>query len=301
LLLAYDGTDFRGAAFQSDGPTIIGALTDALLLRLSRYPESVRSLEALDIALAGRTDAGVHGWGQVVSLLLPADCDLGATRHGLNTLLGKVIVVRQLVWASDVGYTEEFNARYSAASRTYRYRVFNSWFCPPTLLATHWWVREPLDIASMNLACDPLLGEHNFASFCRASVGSDGVAQTLNRYLMSAVWRHVPDRFTDEESNADLGRFPDICRENVLNPGRSGRVLEFEITANAFCNQMVRAIVGLCVAVGRPSTPLRAGDVRELLLARNRDAAPPVAPAQGLTLWSVDYNSPRYIPIGRRS
>jgi tRNA pseudouridine38-40 synthase len=77
-------------------------------------------------------------------------------------------------------------------------------------------------------------------------------------------------------------------------------VLEFEITANAFCHQMVRAITGMCVAVGRPSHPLRAGDVKGLLLAKNRDVAPPIAPPEGLTLWSVDYDSPRYIPIGRR-
>jgi tRNA pseudouridine38-40 synthase len=111
----------------------------------------------------------------------------------------------------------------------------------------------------MTLACDPLIGEHDFSSFCRRPKVPDGTAAvSLTRRLLDARWEELGDG-----------------------------VLRFEVTANAFCHQMVRSIVGLLVDVGRGRS--RAGDVLAMIRARDRQAVPSPAPPQGLCLWSVAY------------
>jgi tRNA pseudouridine38-40 synthase len=245
MTVAYDGSGFHGFAPNPGVATVAGALSEALE-RVLRVP--------VDLVCAGRTDAGVHAWGQVVSFDAPAErVDPAVLRRALNRLLGPAVVVRDV--------TEEdpaFDARRSARARHYRYTVVNRPVPDPFLAHVAWHVDHPLDIDLMHLAADPLVGEHDFSSFCRRATGRDGQELSLVREVLQARW-----------------------------VDRGDGLLRFEVSANAFCHQMVRSLVGTLVAVGRGRIP--AGEIRGILAARDRNAAGPVAPPQGLCLWHVDY------------
>ena len=247
LLVAYDGSGFRGFAAQDDPGvrTVAGSLAGAVERVLGH---------AVELTCSGRTDAGVHARGQVVTFDARAEgLDLDRLQASVNRMLGPEVVVRSAAVAPD-----GFDARHSATSRVYRYTVLNRPVPDPFLAATTWHVPEPLDLRAMVLACDPLIGEHDFSSFCRAPKRRDGQAASLVRRVVDARWEDVGD---------DL--------------------LRFTIEANAFCHQMVRSIVGTLVDAGRYR--VHAGDVMGILRARDRAAARQLAPPQGLCLWEVRF------------
>jgi tRNA pseudouridine38-40 synthase len=245
LLVAYDGSGFHGFAEQPGVRTVGGALREAIE-RVTRHP--------VELTCAGRTDAGVHAWGQVVSCDLPADTDLPRLQRSIVKLCGPQLVVRELVVAAP-----DFDARFSARSRTYRYTVLNREVPDPFSSHVAWHVPEPLELELLHLACDPFLGEHDFAAFCRRPKAAEGAEPvSLVRRVREAAWE-------------DLGE----------------GVLRLEIRADAFCHQMVRSIVGTMVAAGHGT--VRAGDIRAILAAGDRNRAAPIAPPHGLCLWSVEY------------
>lgn len=254
LVVAYDGAPFRGFAANAGVRTVIGDL-GAAIATVVRQP--------VPLTGAGRTDAGVHAWGQVVSGDLPEDTDLGDLVRRLNKLCAPAIAVRHAEWVAD-----DFDARFSARWREYRYDVWNAPSPNPLLSGRAWFVPQPLSLWAMQTACDPLLGEQDFTSFCRRPRTDDGEPDvSLVRRVISARWSEV-----DGWRHRDDG---------------AGALLRFEIRANAFCHQMVRSIVGTLVDVGlHKATP---GDMRGILAARDRDAAGQVAPPQGLVLWEVGY------------
>ena len=252
LTVAYDGTDFHGFAEQVNARTVMGELRTAM--------EKV-ARTALEPVGAGRTDAGVHGWGQVVSVDLPDHTDLPGLQRRLNRMCGPSIAVRDARWCAD----PEFHARFSATWRHYHYHVVNSPEPNPFMARTAWHVAEPLQRWAMNLGCDPLIGEHDFTTFCRKPKVGDRDAPTMTRRVISAAWHEVP--------GTAVGEVPGLLR--------------FEIRANAFCHQMVRSIVGTLVEVGIGK--LHAGDMRSILMSRNRQNAGRVAPPHGLVLWEVGY------------
>jgi tRNA pseudouridine38-40 synthase len=245
MLVAYDGSGFHGFAAQPGQRTVAGVLGEAIE-RIVRQP--------VELTCAGRTDRGVHAWGQVVSLDLPAATDLAALHRSLVKLCGPAVVVREVGQAAP-----DFHARFSATGRTYRYTVLNRPVPDPFLARTTWHVPVPLDLELLTLACDPFLGEHDFSAFCRRpKTGPGDEPVSLVRRVRRADW-------------ADLGE----------------GLLRFEIEANAFCHQMVRSIVGTVVAAGHGH--LRAGDLLGILRAGDRAAAAPIAPPEGLCLWHVSY------------
>ena len=244
--VAYDGSGFAGFAAQPPGVrTVAGTLSSAL--------SRVLGGASVDLTCAGRTDAGVHAWGQVVSFDAPAErFDAARVQRAVNKLLAPAVVVREIGVANDAA----FDARFSAQARRYRYTVLNDPVPDPFLAATAWWVPQPLDIPLLRLACDPLIGEHDFSSFCRRP---DDPAATLVRRVLDARWEVEDD----------------------------GRVLRFWIEANAFCHQMVRAITGTLVDCGLGKR--HPGELAGILRAHDRAAAGPVAPPHGLCLWAVRY------------
>jgi tRNA pseudouridine38-40 synthase len=246
LVVAYDGTPFHGFAANAGVRTVIGDLS-AAIETVVRQPVKLTG--------AGRTDAGVHAWGQVVSGDLPAATDLDDLARRLNKLCAPAIAVRSAEWATD-----EFDARFSARWREYRYDVWNAATPNPLLAGRAWFVPQPLTRWAMEAACDPLIGEHDFTSFCRRpKVDESEPEPSMVRRVLAARWVEV-----DEDG-----------------------LLRFEIRANAFCHQMVRSIVGTLVDVGlHKASP---GDMRGILLARDREAAGQVAPPHGLVLYEVGY------------
>lgn len=238
LDLSYDGSGFHGYARQPTVRTVQGEL-EAVLARV---------LEPVGTVVAGRTDAGVHARHQVVSFSTGKPVDPHRLARSLTKLLGPEIVVYAAAQAP-----EDFSARFSATRRTYRYRILNSPHPDPLRRGTSWYVREPLDLVAMNRAVGYLVGEHDFASFCRRREGASTV-----RTVLAAGWS-----------------------------GRSDGILELEISGTAFCHQMVRSIVAFSAEVGRgriepDATPL-------VLDVRDRNKARGAAPPHGLVLWQVHY------------
>lgn len=239
LDLAYDGSGFRGYAANVGVRTVQGTLEGALATVL-RHP--------VETAVAGRTDAGVHARGQVVSFSLAAAVDPARLQRALNSLLAPEVVIRSLAEAPD-----GFDARRSALWRSYRYVIDDGPVPDPARRWIVWHVAGPLDAAAMDRAARAFIGEHDFASLCRAVEGG-----TTARRVLEAAWERADDG-----------------------------LLVFSVSAGAFCHQMVRSMVALCVEVGRGR--LDAAAIPGIIEARDRNAARGVAPPHGLTLWEVGY------------
>jgi tRNA pseudouridine38-40 synthase len=254
--VAYDGALFHGFAPNPGVATVASTLARSLE-RVLGAP--------VELTGAGRTDAGVHGWGQVVSFDLADGVDLDDLAHRVNRMCSPGVVVRAAAWAAD-----DFDARFSAEWRHYRYHVLNNPVAHPLLTAAAWHVPQPLDLVAMQLGCDPLVGEHDFSSFCRRP------KQPPGEEPLSLVRRVILARWSEVDEAVELFGVP---------------LLRFEVRANAFCHQMVRSFVGTLVDVGLGKIP--AGDVRAILLAKDRAAAGQVAPPHGLTLWEVGYSNER--------
>jgi len=236
--LAYVGTGFRGWARNAGQRTVEGVVSDALGRVLGRLPK---------ISVAGRTDAGVHARGQVASFVAEDDVDLGRLQRSVNGMLAPEIVAWEVRRAA-----EGFDARFSATAREYRYRIGTGAWPDPFEARFVWHRPGALAVPSMREAARPLLGEHDFASFCRRPQ-SGGTVRRLER----------------------------------LSIARAGDRVEISARANAFLHQMVRTLVGTLLAVG--DGRVETGRVREILAARDRGRTPQMAPAHGLTLERVIY------------
>lgn len=234
----YDGTAFRGFARQAGQRTVQGVLEERLV--------RVLGSEVITTG-AGRTDAGVHARQQVVSFEWDDELDLSRLARSLNGMMGPEVVIESVARAVD-----DFSARFSARWRQYRYLVLNAPLADPLSRHKCWHVVEPLDLTEMNEAAERLVGEHDFASFCRTPDNG-----STTRRVLSAGW------------------------------SLEGETTVFTIAANAFCHQMVRSIVGFMIDIGKGRR--RADEVETVLAARDRSKASNMAPPHGLILWEVGY------------
>ena len=250
LTVSYDGAGFAGFARQQGQLTVQGELERALAL-LFRH-------EVITVG-AGRTDAGVHANGQVVSFELTTDelaqRSFEKLRTSLNALTPEGLVVKSIE-EKPAG----FSARFSAIQREYRYRIVYG-PVPPLFLARYaWWVPgdEPIDVHAMRQAAEYLVGEHDFKTFCVAK---------------------------SAEGQTTMRRIDSIFIFGMQHLGEHSLVIQ--VVGNAFLHSMVRVIVGCLVEVGLSRRPPEW--IEEILLARDRRAAAQTAPAHGLTLWDVRY------------
>lgn len=253
LIVAYDGSGFHGFAWQPGQATVAGALMGAIATVVRHRVE---------VACAGRTDKGVHANGQVVHVDVRAGIDPVRLVRGVNAMLAPAVVVRAAEPA------EGFHARHDATERRYRYLVHEGAAPDPLLASLCWTVQGPLDLRAMRAGADVLLGEHDFRAFCRKVPGTSAT-EPIPRRVLHAAWTQVP------VAVADLVH--------------GDRLLRFDITANAFCHQMVRSLVGMLVEVGRRRCS--PADVHLLLRTGDRAGAPDVAPPHGLSLVGVEYGT----------
>jgi len=240
-VLEYDGTDFHGSQLQAEGRSVQGELE--------------RSLAALaggkvDCILAGRTDSGVHAGGQVVAFDLARAIGGIEVVRALNGLLPRDASVREAAVAPP-----DFNPRYWARARRYRYTILDRPTRSALLDRFSYHVAEPLDAGAMRQAAGGLLGRHDFGAFGRPPQGDN-------------TWRTI-------------GR---------LDVGREGELLTVIVEADAFLRRMVRLIVGVLIDAGRGK--LRPDSVGDLLAGDGRPGSP-AAPAKGLSLEAVAYERER--------
>ena len=260
LDLAYDGRAFSGFAYQPQHDTVVGLLraTLATTLRLEHEPPIVG---------AGRTDAGVHAFNQVVHVDLPVVTKVRSLEsERLVTSLNKQLRGRvQILRAEPV--SGDFHARFSATWREYRYLVLES--KPPGLESTNAWawsVEGPLDLRAMNRAAKNVQGTHDFRAFCRRPTNA-GADEPLLRKVLVARWERLEDEW-------------------VMSP-RHAPVVRLTIRAQSFCHNMVRCLVSTMVAVGQGE--LGVDIVEERLESLSRYQLPQAAPAGGLALVGVGY------------
>lgn len=245
LDLAYDGTDFHGWAVQPDRRTVAGVLAAGLTTLLGEAGQ-------VGMTVAGRTDAGVHATGQVCHVDVPA--------ARWERLAGDPLPRLAAVLPPDVRVTAvtpvaaEFDARFSALARRYRYRVTDAPYGADPLRRrdTLAWPRS-LDLASLAAAASGLVGEHDFVAYCRRKENA-----TTVRTVTRLDWHRAADG-----------------------------VLEAVVVADAFCQAMVRSLVGAMLAVGEGRKP--PAWPAELLGRTTRASEVNVVPAHGLTLLGVDY------------
>jgi tRNA pseudouridine38-40 synthase len=205
--------------------------------------------EKIDLLGSGRTDAGVHALAQVAHFKTKSRLDVQTIQRALNSLLPSDMVIQKVEEVD-----EDFHARKQSKSKTYEYRILNRNIRSAFHRGYAWHIPQTLNIREMKKATRSLMGEHDFSSF--RSVGSP--KKTAVRKVTRAEWKR----------------------------GRDG-LLRFEIEANGFLKQMVRAIVGTLIEVGKGK--IASEDFQRILDSRDRKQAGPTAPAHGLFLKEVKY------------
>jgi len=244
--IEYDGSHFHGWQSQPSGATVQDHLERAL---------AAIAGEPVGVAAAGRTDAGVHAMAQVAHFETRAARPNSAWVRGVNALLPRSIAVQ---WAVPVD--DDFHARYCAASRTYRYVLYNHPVRPALHHGRIGWFPLPLDLVAMRAAAGHLAGEHDFSAFRSSECQAKSPVRNLRTWGIEQRGSHF----------------------------------SFEFTANGFLHHMVRNIVGCLISVGKGK---QSSDwLAQVLASRDRRLAAPMFPPDGLYLTAVEYASAWKLP-----
>ncbi len=240
IIVSYDGTDFCGWQVQPNGVSVAEKINDAIFRLTGRRAMLYGS---------GRTDSGVHAYAQVANFQTEFFSPCERLVLGLNAYLPPQIRVLR---AYEVG--EDFNARFSAAGKTYEYVIYNSNVLSPFYLNRAYWVKYALDVDKMNEAAGVLLGKHDFSAFMAA--GSPVKSTVRELYELSAK------------------------KEDSL--------IKITATGSGFLYNMVRILTGTLIYAG--CGKLNSADVKKILEGGKREKGAPTAPAQGLYLKRVYYS-----------
>src|SRR5437868_14439988 len=246
LTIAYDGTDFHGWQIQANKPTIQGEIV-SVLRRITQ--------ENAQLHGTGRTDSGVHALGQVASFRTQSPLSPAEFQRALNALLPPAI---RIVAAEEVG--PDFNARWSARGKTYRYRIYRGKVVPPMLWRYVLHYPFPLDEDAMRAAAARFVGMHDFTSFA-ASTGS-------------------------EEDDKERSTIREIYSTELVR-SLDNEELVFTVRGRSFLRYMVRKMVGTLLDVGRGK--LTPADIDRLYESKDRSKAGPTVPPQGLVMVEVPH------------
>ena len=241
LQVAYDGTDYHG--FQRQTPPVV-AVQNVLEEKLQLVFGDM-----IELAAAGRTDAGVHAYGQVVNFFTNGKIPTDRIVRAVNSLLPADIVVKSAMEGDS-----DFSARHSAKAKTYLYRVQQGKTPSPFTDRYTWYIRRPLRIELMQEALDMIKGTHDFSAFRAAG----GAPMSPIRTMYDAKVAAKPDN-----------------------------MLEFTIYGNGFLYHMVRNIIGTVVNVGLGR--ISVARFKEIMASGDRNQASATAPAAGLYLYQVEY------------
>lgn len=305
LTLAYDGTAYVGWQVQPNGVSV-QAVVEQAIQRLTG--EEVR------VFAAGRTDSGVHAIGQVANFYTKSTIPVGKFVLALQRFLPEDVIVREVREVP-----EDFHATYSATRKRYRYLIHNSRIPDPFLRRYVWRFGGKLDASAMHAAAQSLVGTHDFRAFesqwpNKSTSVRTVMEATVQRVAHWDAWTaagpparalttgaagqptHAAsgdtgpailsggERSAGEHSTEAAAR----SRNEIGSPGGAGDIIAFDIVADGFLYNMVRAIVGTLVEVGRGRWTVE--DVRRILDSGKRSGAGDTAPARGLYLVSVDYD-----------
>ena len=240
LTVEYDGGPFVGWQRQDNGASVQGALEDAI---------EKLSATRVTVTGAGRTDAGVHAYGQVAHFDLEKEYEPGKVRDALNHYLRPAPVSVLEAQVAD----SEFHARFSATGRHYIYRILNRRSPPALDDGKVWHVSPRLDAEAMHHAAQALVGQHDFTTFRAAECQAQSPIKTLDR----------------------------------LDVSQRGEEIHIEASARSFLHHQIRSFTGTLKLVGEGKWQPR--DVAKALAAKDRSACGPVAPPDGLYLVKVDY------------
>ncbi len=260
LTVAYDGTNYAGWQFQPRDPTVQATLAGAWQAITGEQPAFTAS---------GRTDAGVHAWGQVVGIATESKIPCEQLLRALNAKLPKDVLIRRVEPAPD-----RFHATYDALHKLYRYQIHNARTRPLFDRGYRWHFPQLLDVSAMRAAGAMLVGRHDFSSFETAGSERNSTVRTLMR--------------------VDVGQGGATENKTVAShclpapvQAVSSELIEIDVQGDGFLYNMVRGIVGTLLEVGRGAR--QPEWIRQVLAAHDRRVAGPNAPAHGLMLMEVKY------------
>lgn len=238
-IVEYDGSDFCGWQRQSHVPSVQETVERAI---------SLVANHEVGIACAGRTDTGVHALGQVMHFDTNANRDLRSWLLGINANLPPSVVLRLIK-----PMPEDFHARFSALSRTYRYIIANEKVRPALLAKRAAWERLPLQADLMQEGANYLVGEHDFTSFRALACQAKSPVREISNFRIH----------------------------------REGALIIMDVTANGFLHHMVRNLAGVLMSIGKNENPPQWA--QHVLMKKDRACGGVTAPSQGLYFMSVLY------------
>ena len=267
LIIAYDGTNYSGWQIQENAITVEGVLHDALselLIDMGHDGE-------VELIGASRTDAGVHAEGNVAVFDTEVQMPAEKFAYALNARLPEDIRVLQSEEVSD-----NFHPRYTSSHKTYVYQILNTRIPIPTLTRYMHHLYEDIDINMMRQAEDIFIGEHDFSAFCSAG------AQVKSKVRTIESLKVYEEPLSGFGSGAEKG-------EALTDSANRGKIISIVVTGTGFLYNMVRIIAGTLIEVGLGRRDI--DTVRRAVLEGDRTDAGPTAPAKGLTLKRILYDT----------
>ena len=266
LQIEYEGTNYAGWQAQNRGSGRVARDSHSTIQEtIEKVLEKILQ-EKVKVIGSGRTDAGVHALAQAANFKTNSRLTPAKIQKALNGLLPDDIRIKKVNYADD-----NFHACYSARSKVYRYIILNNKVSSVFLKRYSWHIPYKLNMALMRKEARALIGRHDFSSFCASGSSARTRVRTIKKITIAVIASPAGAKQS----------FP------VITMTRKNFLITIDIEADGFLYNMARNILGTLVEIGRGR--FNSGSMEKILLAKNRIAAGPTAPARGLFLVKVRY------------